>query len=66
MNYYSTALGFAGINPLGAVHILHNTVRGGGVGGFVTICYVGEGGSEPLLRNGKKCQRTKRHVKGKG
>jgi len=39
---------------------------GKGVGGFVAVCYVGEGGSEPLLRNEKKCQRTKRHVRGKG
>jgi len=38
---------------LGAVHILRNTVRGEGVVGFVTVCYVGEGVSEPLLRNEK-------------
>jgi len=50
----------------GAVHTLRNSVRGGGVW---WVCYGllrGGRGSEPLLRNEKKCQRTKRHVRGKG
>jgi len=31
-------------SKLGAIHILRNTIRGSGVGEFVTVCYVGEGG----------------------
>jgi len=33
------------VNLPGAIHILRDTIRGGeGVGEFVTVCYVGEGG----------------------